>query len=69
LQISLPAGIAGVGLGQPLRNGEVLAVGLPAGDLTIYEIDPLVNLGEDHGEISSLFETPVSQCIPKLGGY
>jgi hypothetical protein len=40
-----------------------------AGDLRIYEINPLgESVGEDHGEISSLFETPVSQCIPKHGG-
>ena len=40
-----------------------------AGDLTIYEINPLCeSVGEDHGEISSFFETPVSQCIPKHGG-
>jgi hypothetical protein len=40
-----------------------------AGDLTIYEINPLCeSIGEDHGEISSFFETPVSQCIPKHGG-
>jgi hypothetical protein len=34
-----------------------------AGDLTIYEISPLrESVGQDHGEISSFFETP---RIPK----
>jgi hypothetical protein len=38
-----------------------------AGDLTIYVINPLCeSVGGDHGEISSFFETPVSQAVPSM---
>ena len=40
-----------------------------AGDLTIYEINPLgESVGEDHGEISSLFETPFLNAFPSTAG-